>query len=131
MLIKRVYEIDPLECPRCRGQITVVAFIDPPQGDVIERILKHCGLWQPSTPRPPLAREGWVHDPDGDSDEPTKRHTMSRGQLSVRGHGHVLGRPTDSRRRLPVRGRCALRRGSRSPFSEIFPRRKWSFPAAL
>jgi hypothetical protein len=51
--------------------MTVVAFIEPPQGDVIERILKHCGLWQPSTPRPPPAGEGWVHDPDGDADSQT------------------------------------------------------------
>jgi hypothetical protein len=32
----------------------VVAFIEPPQAEVIERILKHCGLWEPaSSPRPP------------------------------------------------------------------------------
>ena len=31
MLIKRVYELDPLACPECGGQMKVVAFIDPPQ----------------------------------------------------------------------------------------------------
>ncbi len=31
----------------------VVAFIEPPQADVIEEILKHCGLWQPRAPRAP------------------------------------------------------------------------------
>ena len=31
----------------------VVAFIEPPQGEVIEKILKHCGLWQASAPRAP------------------------------------------------------------------------------
>ena len=67
MLIKRVYEIDPLECPVCGGQMTVIAFIEPPQGAVIEKILRHCGLWQPSTPRAPPAGIGWVHAPD---DEP-------------------------------------------------------------
>ena len=35
----------------------VVAFIEPPQGAVIEKILRHCGLWQPSTPRPPPVDE--------------------------------------------------------------------------
>jgi hypothetical protein len=65
MLIKRVYEIDPLCCPECGGQMQVIAFIEPPQGDVIEKILRHCGLWCPSSPRAPPAREGWVHDPDG------------------------------------------------------------------
>jgi hypothetical protein len=38
MLIKRVYEIDPLACPKCGGQMKVIAFIETPQGDVIERI---------------------------------------------------------------------------------------------
>ncbi len=29
----------------------VVAFLEPPQGEVIEKILRHCGLWHASTPR--------------------------------------------------------------------------------
>jgi hypothetical protein len=33
MLIKRVYEVDPLSCPKCGGQMAVVAFIEPPQAD--------------------------------------------------------------------------------------------------
>ncbi len=40
MLIKRVYEIAPLICPRCSGQMQIVAFLEPPQGDVIEKILR-------------------------------------------------------------------------------------------
>jgi len=77
MLIKRVYEIDPLACPRCGGQMKVVAFIEPRapersdgRGDVIERILRHCGLWQPSTPQAPPARDGSVHGPEDASEEP-------------------------------------------------------------
>ena len=65
MLIQRVYEIDPLICPRCWGQMKVVAFIEPPQGDVIEKILRHCGLWRPASPREPPAGDLRVHDPDG------------------------------------------------------------------
>ena len=57
MLIKRVYEVDPLACPKCGGQMKVVAFIESSQGAVIEKILRHCGLWQPSTPRPPPVDE--------------------------------------------------------------------------
>ncbi len=53
MLIKRVYGVDPLTCEHCDGQMKVLAFIEPPQVDVIERILRHCELWQPSTLRPP------------------------------------------------------------------------------
>ena len=31
----------------------VVSFIEPPQADVIEEILKHGGLWQSRSPRAP------------------------------------------------------------------------------
>jgi hypothetical protein len=64
MLIKRVYEIDPLSCPKCGGQMNVVAFIEPPQSDVIEEILRHCGLWQASTPRAPPDVDGLVLELD-------------------------------------------------------------------
>jgi hypothetical protein len=53
MLIKRVYEANPLSCPQCGGQMKVISFIDPPQRDVIEEILQHCRLWQASAPRAP------------------------------------------------------------------------------
>ena len=38
----------------------VVSFIEPPQGEVIEKILKHCGLWRASAPRAPPDVEGLV-----------------------------------------------------------------------
>ena len=59
MLIKRVYEVDPLACPQCGGTMEVIAFIEPPQGKVIERILRHCGLWR--------ERESSPRGPPGDS----------------------------------------------------------------
>ena len=71
MLIKRVYEMDPLACPRCGGQMKVIAFIQPPQRDVIEKILRHCGLWRLSRAPPrrdarrvPPAEDGAWHDSD-------------------------------------------------------------------
>ena len=72
MLIKRVYEVDPLACPQCGGAMELIAFIEPPQGAVIEKILRHCGLWLASQPRPPPAEDDAVHDPvreaDGEGD---------------------------------------------------------------
>jgi hypothetical protein len=68
MLIKRVYEIDPLVCVKCGGTMQVVAFIEPPQSDVIEKILRHCGLWSPAAPRAPPVGDLRVHDPDSDWD---------------------------------------------------------------
>ena len=56
----------------------VVAFIEPPQADVIEKILRHCGLWHASSPRASPAGDLRVHDPEGNwesdsvSQEPRK-----------------------------------------------------------
>ena len=41
MLIKRVCEVDPLECPQCSGVMRIIGFIERCQTDVIERILRH------------------------------------------------------------------------------------------
>ena len=49
--IKKVYEADPLVCPRCGGAMGIIAFIDQP--DVIERILTHLGLWPHPAHAPP------------------------------------------------------------------------------
>jgi hypothetical protein len=38
-LIKRVYEVDPLVCPRCQAEMPVVAFIIDPA--VVDKILRH------------------------------------------------------------------------------------------
>ncbi len=44
-LIRKVYEADPLECPKCHGPMRIIALInDPP---VVRRILEHLGRWQP------------------------------------------------------------------------------------
>ena len=64
MLIKRVYEVDPLACPKCGGIMKVVSFIEPPQAEVIEQILRHCGLWQEPASRAPPDVNGLVQDLD-------------------------------------------------------------------
>lgn len=43
-LIKKVWEADPLICPTCSREMRIVALID--QREVIERILRHLGLWE-------------------------------------------------------------------------------------
>jgi len=54
-MIKKVYEIDPLVCPKCGGQMRIISFIEAKdQMDVIEKILKHCKLWvEPEERAPP------------------------------------------------------------------------------
>ena len=45
-LIKKVYEFDFLKCPKCGGQMRIISFIEAKdQMDVIEKLLKHCKLW--------------------------------------------------------------------------------------
>jgi len=51
--------VDPLRCPKCGGEMRVIAFIERRQRDVIRKILEHCGLWeQPRAPAraPPAPR---------------------------------------------------------------------------
>jgi hypothetical protein len=43
-LITKVWEADPLRCLDCSREMRVVPLID--EEDVIERILRHFGLWQ-------------------------------------------------------------------------------------
>ena len=35
-----------------------------PKGAAIEKILRHCCLWHPASPRAPPPTDGWVHHPD-------------------------------------------------------------------
>lgn len=75
-LIKKVWEADPLLCPRCQNEMRVVALID--QAEVIERILRHLGLWEagvrvdaardPPEPFEPVI-EPWLDDPFPDYDQ--------------------------------------------------------------
>jgi hypothetical protein len=50
-LIKQVYEVDPLVCPRCAGVMRIIAFIEQPA--VIEKILRHLTLWPAPAHSPP------------------------------------------------------------------------------
>ncbi len=53
-LIKKVYEVDPLICPHCGGQMRFLAVIEEPP--VIERILDQIGEWCPLTTTQSAAR---------------------------------------------------------------------------
>ncbi len=44
-LIYKVYEVDPLECPRCKGPMCVIALIEDPE--VIRKILEPLRRWAP------------------------------------------------------------------------------------
>ncbi|MFO0795342.1 MAG: transposase [Candidatus Brocadiaceae bacterium] len=58
--IRKIYEVDPLCCPNCGGEMKIISFITDQQ--VIRQILKHLGLWTPASSR----------DPPGVSSSPKK-----------------------------------------------------------
>ena len=57
-LIQKIYEADPLICPKCSGVMRVIAFIEDP--NVIKKILKQLSLWdvkrkpRPTANAPPI-----------------------------------------------------------------------------
>jgi len=52
-LIQKIYEVDPLTCPKCQGQMRIISFIQ--DEEVIQKILKHPGLWLVKPRVPPRA----------------------------------------------------------------------------
>jgi hypothetical protein len=55
-LIQKIYEVDPLVCPKCQGKMRVIGGIKDPS--VIRAILEHLGLWLTRARPPPK-----IHDP--------------------------------------------------------------------
>jgi hypothetical protein len=53
-LIQKIYEVDPLTCPKCQNQMKIISVIE--NEEVIKKILKHLGLWDVKT-RPPPRKE--------------------------------------------------------------------------
>ena len=49
-MLKRVYGIDPLVCPKCASKMSVIAVNN--EKEVIERILRHLGSWDPPSRSP-------------------------------------------------------------------------------
>jgi len=50
-LIQKIYEVDLLICSKCRGQMHIISFIE--ELDIIEKILRHLGLWDIRNHDPP------------------------------------------------------------------------------
>ena len=62
-LIRKIYEVDPLVCPKCKGQMRIIAFIE--KQEIVKKILKHLGLYlvrsRPPARAPP--RDLWLSSP--------------------------------------------------------------------
>jgi ribosomal protein S27E len=65
-MIRKVYEVDPMTCPRCGGRMKVVAFLTEPA--VVDRIIDHLKLTFAAEKPPPEAALRdllWEADPAG------------------------------------------------------------------
>ena len=103
-LIRKVYETDPLTCPKCQGEMwfdelttlrkpegRIISFIDQPE--VIKKILQHLGLWEESH-APQLIGPGLeVQEPCGRIDNhPTGGKVDLLNDLFYRRDEVLLGR---------------------------------------
>ncbi len=50
-LIQKIYEVDPLICPKCQGAMRIISIIDDFQ--IIDKILKYLDLWDVRNHDPP------------------------------------------------------------------------------
>ena len=53
-LIQKIYEVDPLTCPKCSGKMKVISVIE--DSEIVKKILKHLGLWDQKVRPPPKLR---------------------------------------------------------------------------
>jgi len=69
-LIQKIYEVDPLTCPKCASRMRVISVIEQPE--IIKKILKHLGLWEVKARPPPKtsAPQPNVHIDKSDSQVP-------------------------------------------------------------
>jgi len=54
-LIQKIYDVDPLLCPKCLGSMRIIAFIEEEQ--LVKKILKHLNLWDVRR-KPPARAHG-------------------------------------------------------------------------
>ena len=91
-LIQKIYEVDPLTCPKCKGRMRIIAFID--DADVVKKILKHLGLWvqkarpPPKANSPPMASEYYIDY--STSQLPEFTHRLSSVSDKWLAEGHVF-----------------------------------------
>jgi len=60
-MIMTVWEVDPLSCSWCGGEMQIISSIDEAQG--IRRILEHLGLWSDTPCGKPLPDTYYQDEP--------------------------------------------------------------------
>ena len=64
-LIQKIYNVDPLLCPKCSGSMKIISFIEGEE--IIAKILRHLGLWETRSHDPPAPNA--VHTPELNYDD--------------------------------------------------------------
>jgi hypothetical protein len=70
-LIQKIYEVDPLVCPKCQGSMKIISIID--QVETIQKILRHLNLWDTRNHDPPPENPSYISEltyDDSDSQIP-------------------------------------------------------------
>ncbi|MBF0408358.1 MAG: hypothetical protein HQM10_13490 [Candidatus Riflebacteria bacterium] len=75
-LIQKIYEVDPLLCPKCNGSMKIISFIE--EKSVIEKILKHLSLWLVQSRNPPRSIKKLSFDDDISLKKTLKENFMKR-----------------------------------------------------
>ena len=65
-LIQKIYNVDPLVCPKCQGVMKIITFIE--HEAVIEKILRHLGLWETRNHDPPVRNASHIPEFTYDDD---------------------------------------------------------------
>lgn len=50
-LIQKIYEVDPLICPKCGGEMRIISFIE--DYNIVKKILDYLGIYEFERKRPP------------------------------------------------------------------------------
>ena len=59
-LIQKIYNVDPLLCPKCKGSMRIISFME--DAAVIKKILKHLNLWETRIHDPPTDMRNMRND---------------------------------------------------------------------
>ena len=61
-LIQKIYEVDPLACPRCGGEMRIIAFIEDYK--IVKKILDYLGIYEFGKKRAPPKIESFPDEFD-------------------------------------------------------------------
>lgn len=82
--IKKIWEVDPLECPNCKGDMKIINFIN--ERPIIRKIFEHRHLWDNQQQQRPLpSRAGPRKSRCGKSSSHLLMHLTSMKSLIMAG----------------------------------------------